>query len=377
MLSVIGFAKVVTTLSCASRAVTVTAGARETPEAALVGCCVKLRCVAAPGVMLNAADVAGVGPVFEAVSVYPVPALSIEMSANCDTPWTAATVVVPVSEPPPALLAMESVIPPVKVGSTLSWASSAETTIAGVIAAPATALVGSWLNAKCVAAPGVPVAVMVTGLPESPAAVAVRVFVPAVLPRVQLVTAATPAALVSTGVVGATTPPPPVTANVTAAPGTGLPLTSFTMTDGEMVTAVATVADCAPPPLRAMFCAAPGSTTTTGVCVMSTPPIFALTVFDSATVDAREPVATPPASVTAPGWVRVLPLPVAARTTVAPATGLPLASRAVTVTVDAAPPAVMGDAAATDDCAAETAPDETVNVPLVCPVNPAEDAASV
>jgi hypothetical protein len=82
--------------------------------------------------------------------------------------------------------------------------------------------------------------------------------------------------------------------------------------------------------------------------------IVADTVFDSATVELSVPVATPLAFVVAAGCVTVLPRPVALRTTVAPATGLPNPSRAVTVTVDVPLPAVIGDVAATLDCAPET-----------------------
>jgi len=78
------------------------------------------------------------------------------------------------------------------------------------------------------------------------------------------------------------------------------------------------------------------------------------------------PVATPLAFVVPLGCVRVLPLPVAASTTVAPLIGLPLASFAVTVIVDAPLPAVMdAGAAATVDCAPETGPAFTVTA-AVC-----------
>jgi hypothetical protein len=63
---------------------------------------------------------------------------------------------------------------------------------------------------------------------------------------------------------------------------------------------------------------APGVTVTAAVWVMSTELIVAETVFDSATVELRVPVATPLPSVVALGWVRVFPVPVAAKTTVAP-----------------------------------------------------------
>jgi hypothetical protein len=76
--------------------------------------------------------------------------------------------------------------------------------------------------AREAAAPVVPVAVKVTGLPVRPLDVAVRLFVPAVVPRVHDVTAAMPLPLVVTGVVGLTVPPPKATANVTETPATGL-----------------------------------------------------------------------------------------------------------------------------------------------------------
>ena len=91
--------------------------------------------------------------------------------------------------------------------------------------------------------------------------------------------------------------------------------------------------------------------------------IVAETVFVSAVVELNTPVATPLASVGPVGWVNVLPLPVAARTTVAPAIGLPFASRAVTVIVEVPVPAsIVSGAALTVDCDAETAPLVTVTV---------------
>src|SRR5712692_6769809 len=107
---------------------------------------------------------------------------------------------------------------------------------------------------------------------------------------------------------------------------------------------------------------APAFTTTVAVCVIATALIVAETVFVSAPVDERVPVATPLALVVPTGWINVFPVPVAARTTVAPGIGLPFASRAVTVIVDPVPPAVIGDVAATVDCAAETVPAFTTTV---------------
>src|SRR5439155_21357152 len=74
----------------------------------------------------------------------------------------------------------------------------------------------------------------------------------------------------------------------------------------------------------------PAFTTTVAVWVTPIPSIVAEIVFDSASVDASVPVVTPLAFVVVAGCVSVLPAPVAASTTVAPGTGLPLASRAVT-----------------------------------------------
>src|SRR5882762_8974868 len=114
-------------------------------------------------------------------------------------------------------------------------------------------MIGCWMNAtplcalldggvvipSCVAVPAVPVAVNVTGLPlmPLPAAVAVRVFGPAVVASVQLPTVAMPLASV-VGLAAVRSPLPGATANVTATPATGFPLASRTITDGG--------ADCRP-----------------------------------------------------------------------------------------------------------------------------------
>jgi hypothetical protein len=61
-----------------------------------------------------------------------------------------------------------------------------------------------------------------------------------------------------------------------------------------------------------------GLTVTVGVWLMATPLMVAERIFASASVELRVPVATPLALVVPLGWVSVLPVPVAARTTVAP-----------------------------------------------------------
>jgi len=79
------------------------------------------------------------------------------------------------------------------------------------------------------------------------------------------------------------------------------------------------------------------------------------TVLVSAAVELSVPVATPFAFVVPTGCVKVLPVVgLAARTTVAPWIGLPLASFAVTVIVAVPLPAAIGDVALTVDCTADT-----------------------
>src|SRR5947199_10206836 len=83
---------------------------------------------------------------------------------------------------------------------------------------------GCVVLAGLAAGPAVAVAVNVTGFPGMPlpAAVAVSVFGPAVVPRVHDVRAALPPAPAVTGVAGLTLPLPAAGANVTATPATGL-----------------------------------------------------------------------------------------------------------------------------------------------------------
>src|SRR5438093_5332884 len=130
--------------------------------------------------------------------------------------------------------------------------------------------------------------------------------------------------------------------------------------------------------VNASCVAAPAVTVTTAVWVAVIPPTAAVTVFDPATVEVRLPVATPFASVGAAGCVSVFPVPVAVSTTAAPLTGLPAASRAVTVIVAAPLPAVITVGAATTvDCVAEIVPATTLKAVLVAPLSPAVAAVSV
>src|SRR5207237_1144192 len=89
--------------------VTCTEGAMFAPAVALVGWVVKASFDAAAALMLNPAEVAEVSGADAAVSVYPVPTLSMERLEKVATPLTAATVVVPDSVPPPGLVPIATV----------------------------------------------------------------------------------------------------------------------------------------------------------------------------------------------------------------------------------------------------------------------------
>src|SRR5207247_10685627 len=148
-----------------------------------------------------------------------------------------------------------------------------------------------------------------------------------------------------------------VAANTTVAPWIGFPLASFAVTVmvdvplPAVIGEVAATVDCVSDTV-------PAFTTTVAVCVMATELMLAETVCDPPAVDERLPVATPLTSVAATGCVTVLPLVgLAARTTVAPWIGLPLASLGVTERVVVTLPAVIGAGAATAGGAAATAPD--------------------
>jgi hypothetical protein len=118
------------------------------------------------------------------------------------------------------------------------------------------------VTTNCIASPGVPVAVKVTGEPVSPATVAVSVFAPAVVPKVQSGLVAIPALSVLTAFEDAIDPAPPLTLKVTPTPLTALPCASVTTTEGAVATAVPTVPLCWSPPFMAMRVATPEATVT-------------------------------------------------------------------------------------------------------------------
>jgi hypothetical protein len=164
---------------------------------------------------------------------------------------------------------------PVQEESTLPFASCADTRtpidVPAVVVLGTTEYVPPLVTANLVTAPTVPVAVKVTGEPVSPDTVAVRVFDPAVVPRVHEVTAAMPEEFVDTVVVGRRDPPPDATAKVTAVPDTGLPPESVTMTDGAVETADPAVALWLLPAFTAIVAAAPTVTVTDAVAAVSAP----------------------------------------------------------------------------------------------------------
>ena len=87
-----------------------------------------------------------------------------------------------------------------------------------------------------------PVAEKITELPLKPTNEALKVLLPAVVPKVQLPTVAIPLALVVADKPVAE-PPPVATAKVTLTPLTGLLFASLTITLGNVDTEVPTVAD--------------------------------------------------------------------------------------------------------------------------------------
>ncbi len=203
------------------------------------------------------------------------------------------------------------------------------------------------------AAPAVPVAVNVTGLPESVPDAAVSVLDPAVVESVQLPTVAIPFASVACAA-PVTLPLPGPAAKLTDTPATGLSNASVTTTDGAIGTAVPAGADCPLPPWGAMAAAVAGFTATSAVWVTVTVPFtVAVTVFVPAAVELNAPVIWPLVLVVPAGCVSVMPVTgLAASVTVAPLTGFPLGSLTVTVIVLALEPElaviIPGEAATSD-----------------------------
>src|SRR5437660_6456651 len=171
----------------------------------------------------------------------------------CAWPFASVIDVTGSTDPPPDAAAHVTVTP----ATGFPFASLTSTTC-GVCRRVATCPVrlSPELFAIVAAAPAVPVAVKVAGLPASDADVAVNVFAPAVALSVQLPTVATPLVLV-VWLPPVIVPFPGATANVTATPVTGFPFASLTITDGGALTAVPTVADWFAGLIAAIVAAAP------------------------------------------------------------------------------------------------------------------------
>ena len=173
-----------------------------------------------------------------AVSVFcPAVGLSVQLPTVA-TPLALVVWLPPVIVPFPGATANVTVT----CATGFPFASRTITDGGDVTAVPAVAvwLVGLFA-AIVAAAPAVPVAVNVTGLPDKVPDVAVSVFCPAVAFSVQLPTVATPLALV-VWLPPVTAPLPAAGVKVTVTPATGFPFASFTITEGGDATAVPAVA---------------------------------------------------------------------------------------------------------------------------------------
>src|SRR5919106_5733996 len=125
----------------------------------------------------------------------------------------------------------------------------------------------------------------------------------------------------------------PVAARTTVAPLTALPNSSRAVTVMVLVPPLAMMVPGAAVTVLWAALTSPALTVTVAVWEIAMPLIVAETTLAPAAVELSVPVTAPVAPVGPVGWVRVLPVPVAARTTVASLTGLPNSSRAVTVMV--------------------------------------------
>src|ERR1051326_1802113 len=204
----------------------------------------------------------------------------------------------------------------------------------------------------------------------TPPAVADTVTVPALLACSDPV--ATPVASVAAdGCVSET--PDPEADSVTAAPLTGLLNWSRAVTwivaapvDTVIVVGMAATLDCDAE-------IGPAVTVMVGFWLITTPLAVAVTVFTPAAVELSVPVVMPLELVSVAGCPIVL-LPLAARDTVTPGSGVPAASLTVTVIVELPAPATSdAGATVTVDCEADTAPAATLNVPETEPASPLAD----
>ena len=320
--SVIGLVASSTGLPPASCTWTCSAGENGSPMTRAVGPTMKTRRLALPGRMSNPGLVAPVRPSAAAVSVYPLPVLSIERLENVATPLTALTVAVPERLPPPGFVPMATVTAFVAEVTVLPAPSWMATLTAGVMVAPALVFTGAWMYPSLVAVPAVGVAV--NGTEGTPEKTALRRLEAVVLgPSVHCVLAR-PFGLVLT-VTGLTEPPPVATTQVIGFPPTPLPLESSSRTTSESARGAPAAPLCPSPETRtsvvgfaaaAVWVKLTEFSPTDEACALCGPATFPNT---------RSAAALPSLSVsTAPGLIE--PPPATAHWTVAPATGLPCSS---------------------------------------------------
>src|SRR6266550_3416468 len=326
------------------------------PAGIELGAVVTVDCAAdtGPGATVTVAVCVIAVPLAVAETVL-VPA-PVELRVPVATPVASVVPLGCVRVLPLPVVASTTVAPP--IGLPLA---SLAVTVTVEVPLPAVIDAGAAVTVDCAAdtGPGATVTVAVCVM-AVPLALAETVLVPA--PVELRVPVASPAAsVVPLGCVRVL--PLPVVASTTVAPLIGLPPASFTVTVMVELPFAAVIEVGAAATVDCEADTGAAVTVTAAVCVIAVPSIVAETVFGSATVVLSVPVATPVASVVPLGCVRVFPVPVAARTTVASLIGLPLASLAVTVIVDVSPPAAMdGGAAVTVDCAADTGPGATDTV---------------
>jgi hypothetical protein len=278
------------------------------------------------------------------VNVTGLPVSDPEVAVSVFAPAVALSVQLPTVAMPLPLVVW---LPPVMVpfpGATTNVTATPVTgfpfasfTITDGGALTAVPAVADWVVALfaaiVAAAPAVPVAVNVTGLPVSDPDVAVSVFDPAAGLRVHEVRVAIPSDPVLTGVVGATVPLPAAGVNVTATPATGFPFASFTITDGGEVTAVPAVPDWLLGLFAAIVAAAPAvpvAVNVTGLPVSD--PDVAVNVFAPAVaLSVQLPTVAMPLPLVV--WLPpvMVPFPGAtAKVTATPPTGFPFASLTIT-----------------------------------------------
>jgi len=181
-------------------------------------------------------------------------------------------------------------------------------------------------------AAAVPVALKVTGLPVTPAAVAVTVLVPAFAPNVRVLEARPELLVVTEGV--ESVPPPAVTANVIVIPDTPVPLASVTFTVKGLANCWLTVPFWPEPLTDTKVFVVPVPVVPVEVNVIGLPKrpgelaVIVLLPADAPSVNVVD--ANPRLSLATEVALNAPPPAVTANVTVVPETGLPFVSATLT-----------------------------------------------